>query len=91
MSAPSSEDPAQLPGVIFTQEAEAASYTGTGVGHMLEVSGSVEELAMTDCILGYGRLSISDDRNLSTPRHATQHVAAPIATASSHTAQFGSL
>ena len=27
-------------GVIFTQEAEAASYTGTGVGHMLGMGGS---------------------------------------------------
>jgi hypothetical protein len=27
-------------GVIFTQEAEAASYTGTGVGHMLGRGGS---------------------------------------------------
>jgi hypothetical protein len=27
-------------GVIFTQEAEAASYTGTGVGHMLGKGGS---------------------------------------------------
>jgi hypothetical protein len=27
-------------GVIFTQEAEAASYTGTGVGHMLGKAGA---------------------------------------------------
>ena len=76
-------------GVIFTQEAEAASYTGTGVGHMLGRGGAaswrgaallLQRLAaLRAAQLDRGALRVRDQRD--RPRHGDQVLRVEVASA----------